>query len=103
MKKEIKKNIEIFRFTLQSHYTEMLSVVMEECKTVDESGEKYFPSLNIEKYDCVKYHPFTSVSQQFYLHYDEKEEEEEEENEEEEEEENEENEENEEEEEEEEE
>lgn len=47
----------------------MLSIVMEDWKTVDDSSEKYFPSLNIKKYDCVKYQ-FTSVTSQFHLHYD---------------------------------
>jgi uncharacterized membrane protein len=60
VKKNEIKNIEIFQFTLQMHITGMLSVVMEDWKTVNDSSEKYFPSLNIEKCDCLKY-PFTSV------------------------------------------
>jgi hypothetical protein len=44
------KYIEIFRSTLQIQITEMLSIVMEDWKTVDDSSEKYFPHLNIEKY-----------------------------------------------------
>ena len=56
----------------------MLRIVMEDWKTVDDNSEKYFPSQNIEKFDCVK-NQFTSATSQFYLHYDKEEEEEEEE------------------------